>query len=69
MKFIELDFSSVLKVRKFQNESMKSSFLPNYEQKCQDFCPIHHKTEILTFLARVLAKALNLLFSFFMIPL
>ena len=32
-KLISLFFLSTLKVSKFQNEVMKSSFLPKYEQK------------------------------------
>ena len=32
----------MLKVSKFQNEFMKSSFLPKYEPStyCKDFCPV-----------------------------
>ena len=29
-----------LKVNQFQNEFMKSSFLPKYEQKIVDFCSV-----------------------------
>ena len=33
----EVSSLDILKVSKFQNEFMKSLFLPKYEQKCQDF--------------------------------
>ena len=35
--------NSPKKVSKFQNEFMKSSFLPKYEPKnCKDFCSVSH---------------------------
>ena len=44
----EISSLDILKVSKFQNEFMKSLFLPKYEQKLSRFLPCVVKAEILT---------------------
>ena len=53
----------LLKVSKFQNESMKSSFLPKYESNIVRFSPLHCATltwqEFLQFVVHILGETMN----------
>ena len=57
-------YTYLLKVSKFQNESMKSSFLPKYELNIVRFSPLHCATltgqEFLQFVVHILGETMTL---------
>ena len=48
-----------LKVSKFQNKFLKSSFLPNYEQKSTDFCPVVWGQKSWQFLVHIFGETMT----------
>ena len=54
----------LLKVSKFQNEFMRSSFLPKYEQKIVKISASLHRAEILTIFRSYFGRNNDLINSF-----
>ena len=57
-------FASWIKVRQFQNEFMKLSFLPKYEQNLSRFLPSLHRAEILTVFSQYFLRSDDFINSF-----